>query len=183
VALWTKAEVDFLRECALAKISVKSLVPFLGRSAASIRMKRFNLGLPPCVAQKRLPEGTAEATVAEIKRVVAEHFGIPLESMTSADRSKPIARPRQVAMFFAREVGRKSYPNIGRLFGNRDHTTVLHAARQVERLMGEDDNFKDEVTTIRGLLVSNTSKEEGVCPQNYPSSTHFPAFAENRAGA
>lgn len=183
MALWTKAEEDFLRECAFAKIPVKTLVPLFGRSAASIRMKRFNLGLPPCVEQKRVPEGKAGATVAEIKRVVADHFGIPLESMTSADKAKPIARSRQVAMFFAREVGRKSYPNIGRLFGNRDHTTALYAARQVERLMGEDDNFKDQVTTIRRLLVSDAHTETGSCPQNYPKPAQNPAFVEDSAGA
>ena len=66
--------------------------------------------------------------------------------------SASIARPRQIAMYLAKEMTQKSLPEIGELFGGRDHTTVMHAVKKVEELMGEDNLFADEVNSVRRVL-------------------------------
>jgi hypothetical protein len=177
MAFWSKAEDDFLRECALAKIPVDRMVPFLGRSTASIRMRRHHLGIPPPNGfQNRVIPARSNVSVCDMKRVVAEHFNIPVADMTSASRKREVTRPRQIAMFFAREVGHKSYPNIGLMFGGRDHSTVIHAVRTVERLIAEHDDFKDKVTTLRADLVS-ASDSTGV------DKSHVASFVSVSAGA
>jgi len=91
-------------------------------------------------------------SVAEIQREVARYFHIPVLEMVSQRRSRDVARPRQVAMYLTKQLTPKSLPNIGRLFGNRDHTTVIHACRQVARLIGEDQGFADDVAVLEGRL-------------------------------
>jgi chromosomal replication initiation ATPase DnaA len=83
--------------------------------------------------------------VAEIQEKVADSFQIPLCEMTSARRARDVARPRQVAMYLAKQLTPRSLPEIGRMFGNRDHTTVIHAIRQVERLIKLDPEFRARV--------------------------------------
>jgi chromosomal replication initiator protein len=74
----------------------------------------------------------AKAQVERLQRTVAEHFGIPVATMTGKRGSQAIAGKRQIAMYLAREVIRCSYPDIGKCFGGRDHTTVIHACQTVE---------------------------------------------------
>ena len=74
-------------------------------------------------------------TIEEIQRKVAEHYNIRLTDMSSARRARDVARPRQVAMYLAKQLTSRSLPEIGRRFGNRDHTTVMHA---VSRIAGAD---------------------------------------------
>ena len=83
--------------------------------------------------------------VADIKRRVAAHYGLPLIEMESARRARPIARPRQVAMYLSCRLTARSLPEIGRAFGGRDHTTVMHARRTIENLMAWDAEFQAEV--------------------------------------
>jgi chromosomal replication initiator protein len=90
--------------------------------------------------------------VADIQREVAEYFHIPVAEMVSQRRARCVARPRQVAMYLAKLRTPKSLPNIGKLFGHRDHTTVIHAVRQIERLMGEDQDFAQVVHELDGRL-------------------------------
>ena len=73
-------------------------------------------------------------TIDEIQKRVAEHFNIRLAEMTSARRARAVARPRQVAMYLAKQLTSRSLPEIGRKFGGRDHTTVMHAVRKIEEL-------------------------------------------------
>ncbi|WP_420403045.1 chromosomal replication initiator protein DnaA [Nisaea sp.] len=93
-------------------------------------------------------------TVEEIQRQVANHFQIRLSEMHSARRSRAIARPRQVAMYLAKQLTSQSLPDIGRKFGGRDHTTVLHAVKKVEELRGQDKQFNDDVDLLRRMLES-----------------------------
>ena len=74
-------------------------------------------------------------TIDEIQKRVAEHFNIKLAEMTSARRARAVARPRQVAMYLAKQLTTRSLPEIGRKFGGRDHTTVMHAVRKIEELI------------------------------------------------
>ena len=91
-------------------------------------------------------------TIEEIQRKVAEHYAIRLTDMSSARRSRAIARPRQVAMYLAKQLTSRSLPEIGRKFGNRDHTTVLHAVSRIGELMERDGAFAEDVGLLRRLL-------------------------------
>jgi chromosomal replication initiator protein len=93
-------------------------------------------------------------TIQEIQKRVAEHWSIRVTEMSSARRSRNIARPRQVAMYLAKQLTQKSLPDIGRHFGDRDHTTVMHAVTRVTALMATDAAFAEDVELLRRLLES-----------------------------
>jgi chromosomal replication initiator protein len=93
-------------------------------------------------------------TIEEIQKRVAEHFSIRLADMSSARRARAVARPRQVAMYLAKQLTSRSLPEIGRKFGGRDHTTVMHAVARVTELMGIDAAFAEDVELLRRLLES-----------------------------
>lgn len=93
-------------------------------------------------------------TIEEIQKRVAEHFNIKLAEMSSARRSRQVARPRQVAMYLAKQLTSRSLPEIGRKFGGRDHTTVMHAVKKVEELKVSDQNFSEDVELLRRMLQS-----------------------------
>lgn len=91
-------------------------------------------------------------TIEEIQKRVAEHFNIRLSDMQSARRARAIARPRQVAMYLAKQLTSRSLPEIGRKFGGRDHTTVMHAVRKIEELREADQGFAEDVDLLRRML-------------------------------
>jgi chromosomal replication initiator protein len=91
-------------------------------------------------------------SIDDIQRKVAEHYNIRLTEMASARRSRAVARPRQVAMYLAKQLTSRSLPEIGKRFGNRDHTTVLHAVQKITSLMHEDPAFAEDVTLLRKML-------------------------------
>jgi chromosomal replication initiator protein len=93
-------------------------------------------------------------TIQEIQKRVAEHWNIRVAEMSSARRSRNIARPRQVAMYLAKQLTTKSLPDIGRHFGDRDHTTVMHAISRVSSLISADSNFAEDVELLRRMLES-----------------------------
>jgi chromosomal replication initiator protein len=93
-------------------------------------------------------------TIQEIQKRVAEHWSIRVTEMSSARRSRNIARPRQVAMYLAKQLTQKSLPDIGRHFGDRDHTTVMHAVSRVTALIATDAAFAEDVELLRRLLES-----------------------------
>jgi chromosomal replication initiator protein len=93
-------------------------------------------------------------TIEEIQKRVAEHYSIRLTDMSSARRARSIARPRQVAMYLAKQLTSRSLPEIGRKFGNRDHTTVMHAVARVNELMERDGAFAEDVELLRNMLGS-----------------------------
>jgi len=93
-------------------------------------------------------------TIEEIQRRVAEHYNIRLSDMIGPKRVRTIARPRQIAMFLAKELTSRSLPEIGRRFGGRDHTTIIHGVRKVEELRSSDPQFAEDVDLLRRLLAS-----------------------------
>ena len=93
-------------------------------------------------------------TVDNIQKVVAEYYRIKVSDLKSKNRSRSVARPRQVAMALAKELTNRSLPEIGKSFGDRDHTTVLHACRKVVELReSELDIQEDWANLIRILSV------------------------------
>ena len=91
-------------------------------------------------------------TIERIQKGVASNYDVRLQDMTSRKRPAAIARPRQIAMYLARELTGFSYQEIGTAFGGRDHGTVMHACRTVERLMKEDDALRFRIAAIETQL-------------------------------
>jgi chromosomal replication initiator protein len=91
-------------------------------------------------------------TIEDIQKRVAEYYNIKVSEMSSARRAQMVARPRQVAMYLAKQLTQRSLPEIGRKFGNRDHTTVMHAVRKVDQLRQSDAGFAEDVELLRRML-------------------------------
>ncbi len=91
-------------------------------------------------------------TIEEIQRRVCEHYNVRISDMTGPKRHRTIARPRQVAMFLAKGLTSRSLPEIGRRFGNRDHTTVLYAIRKIEEMMQTDSGLADDIEMLKRML-------------------------------
>jgi chromosomal replication initiator protein len=108
--------------------------------------------LKELVRTARIAIDAAAPKIIDIQQAVAEAFGIRLIDMTSARRARSVARPRQVAMYLARQLTLKSLPQIGRAFGDRDHTTVMHAIKQVEILASLDPDFGERIVILRERL-------------------------------
>ena len=93
-------------------------------------------------------------TIEEIQKRVAQHFNIRISDMHSARRARSVARPRQVAMYLAKHLTARSLPEIGRKFGGRDHTTVMHAVKKIDELRERDSGFAEDVELLRRMLES-----------------------------
>lgn len=95
-----------------------------------------------------------QVTIDHIQKKVAEHFNVRIADMHSSRRLRNVARPRQVAMFLVKNLTTHSLPEIGRKFGGRDHTTVMHAVKKVEELMVEDATFREDIELLKRMLQS-----------------------------
>ena len=93
-----------------------------------------------------------QISVENIQKTVADFSNIKVADMYSKKRPANIARPRQIAMYLAKELTQKSLPEIGELFGGRDHTTVLHGVRRIEALRGEDAQIADDLAALRRAI-------------------------------
>jgi len=91
-------------------------------------------------------------TVDEIQKTVAEHFSLKQADLLSERRTRAIARPRQIAMYLCKQHTTRSYPDIGRRFGGRDHTTVLHGVRKIEELLSQDEQIARDVEALTRKL-------------------------------
>jgi chromosomal replication initiator protein len=90
--------------------------------------------------------------IEDIQRVVARHYNVSKTELLSNRRTRTIVKPRQVAMYLSKVMTPRSLPEIGRRFGGRDHTTVLHAVRKIEDLSGSDNNLAQELELLRRLI-------------------------------
>jgi len=83
---------------------------------------------------------------------VAEYYALKMADLLSARRAREVARPRQVAMYLAKKLTPRSLPEIGRRFGGRDHTTVMHAVKRIEELRAADSELNNDVVHLARLL-------------------------------
>jgi len=136
--------------------NVRELEGALNRivAAASLVGRPVTLESTQEILHDLLRASDRRITIEEIQKRVAEHFNIKLAEMSSARRSRAVARPRQVAMYLAKQLTSRSLPEIGRKFGGRDHTTVMHAVRKVEELRGADAAFAEDVELLRRMIES-----------------------------
>lgn len=109
-------------------------------------------------AQQRLADSArgsrARVTIEDIQRAVCAHYRIDKSEMASQRRVRSLARPRQVAMYLAKELTPRSYPEIGRRFGGRDHSTVIHAVKTIATLRQSDADLDVDIRRIRRALIS-----------------------------
>jgi chromosomal replication initiator protein len=93
-------------------------------------------------------------TIMDIQKKVSEYFGIKISDLTSSRRSRNIARPRQVAMFLSKTLTSRSLSEIGRKFGGKDHTTVIHAVKKIEEIVKKDSEFFGDIELIKKSLLN-----------------------------
>jgi chromosomal replication initiator protein len=134
--------------------NVRELEGALNRIGAHTQLVRRDLTLETVqeLLQDLLRANERRVTIDEIQRRVAEHFNMKMAEMTSSRRARVVARPRQVAMYLAKQLTQRSLPEIGRKFGGRDHTTVMHAVRKIEELMVSDRALAEDVDLLHRML-------------------------------
>ena len=98
------------------------------------------------------PQEPKRVKIEDIQRVVARQYNVSRADLLSSRRTANVVRPRQVAMYLAKTLTLRSLPEIGRRFGGRDHTTVLHAVRKIENLVGNDTSLAEEVEVLKRQL-------------------------------
>jgi len=137
-----------------SKTNIRELIGVLNRIVAFSRIHQKTLSIIDC--KKILKDVFNQAkiiTVDKIQNTVADFFNIPLSEMLSQRRSRPLARPRQIAMYLAKKLTTRSLPEIGRRFANRDHTTVIHAVKTITKLSEQDEEMKKNIGQIKSLLL------------------------------
>lgn len=119
---------------------------------ASLVGREINLDVAQECLSDILRASDRKVTVDEIIRKVADHYNVRMTDILGPRRSRNVARPRQVAMFLAKRLTTKSLPEIGRRFGGRDHTTVIHAVKKIEELSAHDNQIAEDVELLRRML-------------------------------
>lgn len=109
---------------------------------------RLTLDEAQAILRPHLSVNERKVTVDMIQKATAEHYGLKQADLTSERRARAVARPRQVAMWIAKQITTRSLPDIGRRFGGRDHTTVLHAVRRIEALKAEDAGMARDIDVL-----------------------------------
>ena len=144
--------MDFLAHKITA--NVRELEGALNRVVAHAQLVGRDITLETTqeVLHDLLRANDRRVTIEEIQKRVAEHFNIRVSDMHSARRARSVARPRQVAMYLAKQLTSRSLPEIGRKFGGRDHTTVMHAVKKVDELRELDSVFSEDVDLLRRML-------------------------------
>jgi chromosomal replication initiator protein len=144
--------IDFLARRITSNI--RELEGALNRIAAYALLsgKAIDLDFAQETLSDVLRANERRVSIDEIQRRVAEHFRIRQSEMTSARRAREVARPRQVAMYLAKQLTPRSLPEIGRRFGGRDHTTVIHAVRQIEKLRRDDAELDQDIRLLMRQL-------------------------------
>ena len=136
--------VSNVRELEGALNRVIAYASFVGRPVS--------LEMAQDVLRDLLRASERRVTIDEIQRRVAEYFNVKMGDMLSARRARSVARPRQIAMYLSKQLTTRSLPEIGRKFGGRDHTTVIHAVRKIEQLREEDPALDEDVDLLRRML-------------------------------
>jgi chromosomal replication initiator protein len=148
----SRAVVEFLARRLTS--SIRELEGALNRIAAYAMMTGRVIDVPFVeeVLANVLRANQRRISIDEIQTQVAEHYRIRKAEMTSARRAREVARPRQVAMYLSKQLTPKSLPDIGRRFGGRDHTTVIHAVKQIERLRASDSELDADIRLLTRQL-------------------------------
>ena len=136
--------------------SVRELEGALTRLAAHVTLvgRSVDLEIAEDLLQDLLRASDRRTTIDQIQKKVAEHFNVKISDMHSARRSRTVARPRQIAMFLSKNLTTRSLPEIGRKFGGRDHTTVIHAIKKIQELVKNDSSMSEDIEILTRSLQS-----------------------------
>ena len=135
--------------------SIRELRGALNRLITLRRLQnKENLTLEECQQHIKdiISSPEKRITIEDIQRTVSDHFGIRKIEMQSARKSRDVVRPRQIAMYLAKQMTARSLPEIGRKFGGRDHSTVIYGIRRIEEQIAKDKYLNDEVSYIRKII-------------------------------
>ena len=137
--------------------NVREMEGALNRLAVhgSLHQSEITVEMVKDVLKDLLRTNSRKITIDEIQKKVTEHYNIRLSDMHSPRRSRSIARPRQVAMYLAKSITTRSLPEIGRKFGGRDHTTVIHAIKTIEEIMVNDPNLAEDIEILTRILQTS----------------------------
>jgi chromosomal replication initiator protein len=114
--------------------------------------REINLELAQECLSDILRSSERKITIEEIQRKVSEHYNIRISDIVGPKRLRAFARPRQVAMYLSKNLTTRSLPEIGRRFGGRDHTTVMHGVRRIEELKDKDSQIAEDLELLRRAL-------------------------------
>lgn len=130
--------------------NVRELEGHLNRIAAfaSLTGHPIDLDLTKEALRDILAKENKPITPAEIIKVVASHYGLKVADLKSKSNARPIAYPRQVAMYLCKQLTDLSYPEVGKLFGNKHHSTVIYSVEKIERLKSEDPSVESTVDML-----------------------------------
>tara|TARA_B100000941_G_scaffold290721_1_gene274361 strand:+ start:2993 stop:4381 length:1389 start_codon:yes stop_codon:yes gene_type:complete len=139
-----------------SKTNIRELIGALNRIIAFSRVHKRALMINDCKnILKDVFNQVKLITIDKIQNTVSSFYNIQLNEMLSQRRSRPLARPRQVAMYLSKKLTTRSLPEIGRRFANRDHTTVIHAVKTIDRLSEKDEEMRKNIEQIKGILFEN----------------------------
>ena len=121
---------------------------------SNILGKKIDVELTKSVLKDLLKSNDRRITIDEIQKKVSSYYNIKLDDLISSRRIRTFARPRQVAMYLSKKLTTRSLPEIGRKFGGRDHTTVIHAVKKIDELKEHDSKFDEDVNLITQMITS-----------------------------
>jgi len=135
--------------------SIREMVGALNRVLAFSKINTKSPSIYECkrILKDFIGYDNKSTSIESIQNIVADHFGLGIQEMLSPRRSRSLARPRQIAMYLAKQYTTNSLPDIGRRFSNRDHTTVIHAVKKIEELIKKDNEIKQNIIEIKKRLL------------------------------
>ena len=135
--------------------SIRELVGALNRVLAFSKINTKSPTIHECkkILKDFINYNNKSINVEYIQNLVASYFNLNIQEMLSQRRSRSLARPRQIAMYLAKQHTTNSLPDIGRKFSNRDHTTVIHAVKKIDELIKKDNDIKQSVIELKKKLV------------------------------
>ena len=146
--------IDFLAKD--SNSNIRELIGVFNRIVAFSKMSKKQLTVNDCkIILKDVYRNSKVVTIEKIQNVTSNFYSINLQEMLSQRRSRPLARPRQIAMYLAKKLTTRSLPEIGRKFANRDHTTVIHAVKTIEKLCQNSEEMKKNVEDIKSIILSD----------------------------
>ena len=136
--------------------NIRELIGIFNRVVAFGKMSKKPLNINDCkIILRDVYNSNRVVSIDKIQTVTSNFFSISLADMLSPRRSRPLARPRQIAMFLAKKLTSRSLPEIGRKFANRDHTTVIHAVKTIEKIIENNDETRKNVEELKSLILSD----------------------------
>tara|TARA_B110000438_G_scaffold246998_2_gene248902 strand:- start:1118 stop:2506 length:1389 start_codon:yes stop_codon:yes gene_type:complete len=135
--------------------SIREMIGALNRVLAFSKINTKSPTIYECnkILKDFINNNTKSITVESIQNLVASYFNLNIQEMLSQRRSRSLARPRQIAMYLAKQHTTNSLPDIGRKFSNRDHTTVIHAVKKIDELIKKDNEIKQQVSDLKKKLL------------------------------